>query len=88
MMQELATTAKVGELKDGKHKLALEEKLKFKMTEMGGWEYEVKAKNNGEAAQEIESNGIRVSNVSYTHLKLTTNRKMMTRINETVETEI
>lgn len=60
-MQELATTAKVGELKDGKHKLALEEKLKFKLSEAGGWEYEVKAKNNGDVAYEVESNALRVS---------------------------
>ena len=53
---EFATTFKVAEEKDGKHKLAAEEKIKLKQPEMGGLEWEVKLKNNGTVSWELESN--------------------------------
>ena len=43
------TTAKVGEAKDGSHKLALENKVKGTVSEIGGFDFEVKYKNSGDA---------------------------------------
>jgi len=58
---ENAVTFKVAEAKDGKHKLAAEDKMKFKMSELGGIETEVKVKNNGSMSYEFESNCLQVS---------------------------
>jgi hypothetical protein len=44
---EFNTTVKVGEAKEGKHALVLEEKLKMHYKEFGGGCLEVKMKNNG-----------------------------------------
>jgi|DEB0MinimDraft_12_1074336.scaffolds.fasta_scaffold06633_6 hypothetical protein len=55
---EFATSFKVGEEKDGKHKLAAEEKLKFKHPECGGMEWEVKLKNDGSCSWELENNSL------------------------------
>ena len=62
---ESATTFKVAEVKDGKHKLAAEEKMKLKMTELGGLEMEVKVKNSGAMSYEFESNCLQVSLISF-----------------------
>jgi len=52
---EFATTVKVGEEKEGSHKLAVEEKVKTKMAEMGGMQFECKFKNSGDVSYEMES---------------------------------
>jgi len=57
--QELATTVKVSEAKDGKHKLVLEEKLKFALEEFGGLSGEFKLKNNGSCTVEKRFDFIR-----------------------------
>ena len=51
---ENTLTAKVGEAKDGAHKLALEEKMKEAFTELGGMNYEGKWKNNGDMEGEAK----------------------------------
>lgn len=54
--QEFGTTVKVGEAKSGSHKLAVEEKFKWKMTEFGGWEGEAKVKSSGDLDYKHEWN--------------------------------
>jgi len=60
---EFSTSMKIGEEKDGKHKVAAEEKMKLKGSECGGWETEMKMKNNGSISYECESNYLQVSNL-------------------------
>lgn len=61
---EFATTVKVGEAKEGAHKVAVEEKIKTKMSEMGGLQAECKFKNSGEVSYEVESDCLKVSNTN------------------------
>ena len=60
--QDYATTLKVGEAKDGKQKVALEQKIKFKGPELGGYEKEAKFKSNGTISYEAKSLVLKVSN--------------------------
>jgi len=57
---EFATTAKIAEPSklDGKYKIVLEEKLKHKISELGGNEMETKIKNNGQVSFEIKNNSL------------------------------
>ena len=52
---------KVGESKAGSHKVALEEKMKYKMTEFGGLEGECKVKSSGDIDYKYEMNWPKVS---------------------------
>ena len=54
---------KVGNPKNGESKVAVEEKVKAKLTEMGGMEIECKVKNSGDLSYEYESNCLQVSRV-------------------------
>jgi hypothetical protein len=56
---EFTTAIKIAEAKDGKHKLALEEKLKFNVEDFGGINGEAKWKNNGSFSSEIRSDFIK-----------------------------
>ena len=60
---EFATTVKVGDAKDGSHKLAVEEKVKAKFTEAGGVQIECKFKNSGDYTYEVESDCLKVSSM-------------------------
>lgn len=54
--QEFGTTLKVGEAKSGVHKVAFEEKMKYKIAEFGGQEGEAKFKSSGDVDYKIEMN--------------------------------
>lgn len=60
-MQEFGTTLKVGEAKSGVHKVAFEEKMKYKMSEFGGHEGECKFKSSGDLDYKLEMNFPKVS---------------------------
>jgi hypothetical protein len=47
---------KVGEAKSGVHKVAFEEKMKYKIAEFGGQEGEAKFKSSGDVDYKIEMN--------------------------------
>ena len=52
---------KVGEAKSGVHKVAFEEKMKYKIAEFGGQEGEAKFKSSGDVDYKIEMNFPKVS---------------------------
>lgn len=56
---------KVGEAKSGVHKLAFEEKVKFKVAEFGGQEVEMKLKNSGDMDCKMEMNFPKVSFINF-----------------------
>ena len=56
---------KVGEAKSGVHKLAFEEKVKFKVAEFGGQEVEMKLKNSGDMDCKMEMNFPKVSCINF-----------------------
>jgi hypothetical protein len=67
---EFGSTVKIGEQKDGKNKLAVEEKIKVKLKDfMGGVQSECKLKNNGDLVYECESDCLKVSYQTF-HLTL------------------
>ena len=66
---EFVSTFKLAEAKDGKHKLAFEEKVKVHFKEFGGGSVEAKFKNNGSISIEKNANFIQQFNgLQNTHI--------------------